>query len=299
MSPGLPPPTLGDVLFGPPDWTATGVCVALALGYAVCLVRLRRRGDRWPLRRTACWFGGVVVLYLAAGTAFSQYAMVLFSAHMGQHMILNMYAPVLMVLGAPLTLLLRALPVRPDGRGARRLLLRVLHSRFLAVVSSMPMALVFFVVSLFGLYFTPAFSVLMSTMPGHRLMQVHFLVTGYLFFWTIAGADPGPRRPPVPVRLAVLAPVNAAHAFFAVIVLFSGVILGQPYIGDVHPAWISLQHDQDIGGAIAAGTAEIPIAGTAVPLFLRWMGALQRRDTSGPSPLPALPADLRSHPERP
>lgn len=298
MTSDLPPPTLTRVLFGPPDWAASAVCAALALGYAVCLMRLWRRGDRWPRLRTVAWYGGIVVLFLATGTGFSRYAMVLFSAHMGQHMILNMYAPVLMALGAPATLLLRALPAHRDRRGARAIILRVLHSRVVGLVSSLPMALLFFVVSLFGLYFTPAFSVLMSTMLGHRLMEVHFLLTGYLFFWTIVGPDPGPRRPPVPVRIAVLAPVNAAHAFFAVIVLFSGVILGEPYLSEVHPLWISLHHDQDIGGAIAAGSAEVPIAGTAVPLFLRWMNGLQRRDARRPG-LPALPADLRSGPDRP
>jgi putative membrane protein len=274
----LPRPSASTILLGPPDWVGVGVCAVLALGYLAALWRLQLRGDRWPLRRTAAWLGGVVVLYLVVATGFSGYAMVLFSAHMAQHMVLTMYAPALLVLGAPATLLLRALPARGRGAAPRRVLVRLLHSRTLRVVSSLPMALALFVVSLFGLYFTPAFSFLMSSMPGHWLMQLHFLITGYLFFWTIAGADPGPRRPAEPVRLLVLLPINALHAFFAVIVIFSQVVLGQPYLGRVHPPWISLLHDQAIGGAIAAGTAEVPIAGIAIPLFLRWLSDLQRRD---------------------
>ena len=43
----------------------------------------------------------------------------MFSAHMAQHMILGMLVPILLVLGAPVTLALRALPPagpnRPPG----------------------------------------------------------------------------------------------------------------------------------------------------------------------------------------
>jgi cytochrome c oxidase assembly factor CtaG len=299
----LPRPSLGTVLLGPPDWVGVTVCAVLALAYLAAQWRLQWRGDSWPWRRTAAWLGGVVVLYLVTATGFSSYAMVLFSAHMAQHMVLSMYAPGLLVLGAPVTLLLRALPARGRGSGPRRALIRLLHTRTLRVVSSLPMAVALFVVSLFGLYFTPAFSFLMSSMVGHRVMQLHFLVTGYLFFWTIAGTDPGPRRPAEPIRLLTLLPVNALHAFFAVIVIFSQVVLGQPYLGRVHPPWISLLHDQAIGGAIAAGTAEVPIAGIAVPLFLRWMSDLQRRGRAGDRPATSYvaraPAPARRSPDAP
>jgi putative copper resistance protein D len=44
----------------------------------------------------------------------------MFSVHMGQHMILSMLVPILLVLGAPVTLALRALPAvgrsAPSGR---------------------------------------------------------------------------------------------------------------------------------------------------------------------------------------
>lgn len=55
--------------------------------------------------------------------------MELFSIHMIQHMVLNMLAPVFLVLGAPMTLLLRALPSGTGHRGRlRRGVLRLLQS---------------------------------------------------------------------------------------------------------------------------------------------------------------------------
>ncbi len=60
----------------------------------------------------------------------------LFSGHMVGHMVLSMVVPPLLVLGAPITLALRALPGRSDGsRGAREWLLAVVDSRYLRVVS--------------------------------------------------------------------------------------------------------------------------------------------------------------------
>lgn len=51
-----------------------------------------------------------------------------------------------------------------------------------------------FLTSLYGLYFTPAFDYLMSTMWGHNLMVLHFLAIGMLYFWGVMGVDPSPQQ---------------------------------------------------------------------------------------------------------
>src|SRR5690606_42144753 len=51
------------------------------------------------------------------------------------------------------------------------------------------------------LYFTPLY-VATTTRPGlHLFVHLHFVVAGYLFAWVVAGPDPAPDRPSVPVRL--------------------------------------------------------------------------------------------------
>src|SRR5690606_31035015 len=42
--------------------------------------------------------------------------------------------------------------------------------------------------------------------------HVHFLLSGYLFTWSIAGPDPAPHRPGMPMRLIVVFLATAAHA---------------------------------------------------------------------------------------
>ncbi|MGN6129587.1 MAG: cytochrome c oxidase assembly protein [Nocardioidaceae bacterium] len=289
----LPRPTWSNVLFAtPPHPTWLIVCAVAALAYVAAVYRLHRRGDRWPLSRTVLWLSGLATIYLVAGNGFARYAMVLFSAHMAQHMMLNMYTPILLVLGAPVTLALRALPAAGRGAAVRRTLVRILHSRVLAFLSSMPVAIFLFLVSLFGLYFTPLFSLLMSSEWGHVGMQVHFLITGYLFFWTIIGPDPGPRRPPPLARLVVILPVGAMHALFAVTVAFTHHIFGEPFISAVQPAWSSLRGDQALGGGIAGGLAELPMGSVAVVCFLQWFNPAEAKN---PSPID-LPVSERIAP---
>ena len=53
-------------------------------------------------------------------TGFDGYGMELFSVHMLQHMVINMLVPIFFVLGAPITLLLRALPAHGMGHAPKR-----------------------------------------------------------------------------------------------------------------------------------------------------------------------------------
>lgn len=284
--PNLPPLTLGRALWAAPaDWLVTALCLMASVAYLAGVYRLHRRGHRWPVRRTVLWLSGWVIIYLVSGGGFAGYGMVMFSAHMVQHMALTMYAPVLLVLGAPVTLLLRVLPARPSPTSPRKLLVLALHSRVLAFLSCMPMAVALFVFSLFGLYFTPLLSLLMSTMPGHELMQAHFLVTGYLFAWTFIGSDPGPRRPAeLPLAITIF-PLAAIHAFFAVMLTLSPRLLGEPFFGMVKPGWLSLWADQYAAGGLAGGMSEIPLLAIAAVLLLGWFRRLERRTPARARPL--------------
>lgn len=180
------------------SWTADGfalaVVVLLAAVYVAGLLALRRRGDRWPVGRTLAWAAGLLVFTWATAGGLGLYSHVLFSAHMGAHMLVGMLAPLLLVLGAPFTLALRTLPgPRVKGElGPRQLLLAVLHSRVARVLTHPVVAFVLFVGSLYALYFSPLYPALMRGHLGHTLMQLHFLLVGFLFFYVVLGVDPSP-----------------------------------------------------------------------------------------------------------
>ena len=251
-----------------------GVAAILAaVVYLAGVLRLRRRGDRWPMSQTLCWLGGCAGLLIVSSSGLKAYGSAMFSVHMVEHMSLNMFLPVLLVLGTPVTLALRALPPAGQGSppGPREWLLKLIHSRVTRFLAHPVVAFLLFVVSLYLVYFTPVFDTLTRYHWGHELMSIHFLVTGSLFFWVIIGDDPGPRRLPFLGRLGLLFAVMPFHAFFGIATMAMTGLIGETFYRYLSLPWLAdLNHDQWVGGAIAWASSEVPVIIVVVVLVAQW-----------------------------
>ncbi|MEU1785610.1 cytochrome c oxidase assembly protein [Streptomyces sparsogenes] len=274
----LPPFTLSRGLeFGGDSFFLVGCVVALGL-YGWGVARLARRGDRWPVGRTASFAVGVLTIALVMCTKLNDYGMVMFSVHMVQHMVVSMVAPILLLLGAPVTLTLRALPTAGRGRkGPRELLVALLHSRYIRVVSHPAFTIPMFIASLYGLYFTPLFDFLMESKAGHIAMMSHFLLVGLFFFWPIMGVDPGPHRPGYVMRMLELFAGMPFHAFFGIALMMAS----EPMVGtyDHPPASLGVDalSDQTAAGGIAWAFSEIPSVVVLVALLAQWYQSERRQ----------------------
>jgi cytochrome c oxidase assembly factor CtaG len=272
------PPTLARLLS--PHLDSVMLTFSLLAGglYLAGAVRLHRRGIGWPVLRTLSWLTGLGTVLLVTATGVGEYAMTLFSTHMLQHMVLTMLSPILLVLGAPVTLALRALkPAQRGQRGPREWVAAALHSRPTVVLTHPVVALGIYLGSLYGLYFTGIFSWLMGSHYGHVFMLVHFLASGYLFFWTIIGADPTPRPIPYPVRILDLLASMGVHAFFGVVVMMSTSLVAGGWYGRVAPSWLaSPLADQGTGGGIAWAFGEVPSVLTLLALMAQWIRSEER-----------------------
>jgi cytochrome c oxidase assembly factor CtaG len=274
------PPTWGRVFLPHLDaWSVLPVLALLGvLAYAVGLVRLRRSGVAWPWWRTASWVAGCLSLFAVTGTWLNGYSMVLFSVHMAQHMVLSMVAPLLMLLGRPVTLALRSLP---RGRGVagvpRALLLDALHSRVARFVSHPLFTLPLFLVSLYGVYFTPVFDALMGDPFGHQFMLAHFTVTGLLFFGPILAQDPWPRQVGHGGRMLELLIPMPLHAFFGVAIMMSSSLVVRTF-ADPPAGWgVDPLADQNTAGSIAWSFGEVPTVLVMLVVLASWMGSEDRR----------------------
>ena len=255
--------------------------LVLAGAYLIGVVRLRRRGDSWPPGRLVAWLFGCAALLFTTSSGVRAYGSAMFSVHMGEHMALNMFIPVFLVLGAPITLALRALAVAGTGHppGPREWLLWLVHSPVSRFLSHPATAFVLFVGSLYAVYFTPLFDTLVRYHWGHEFMTLHFLITGYLFFWGIIGIDPDPKRLPFIGRLGLLFAVMPFHAFFGIATMTMTSILGGTFYRSLDLPWLgSLADDQHLGGALAWGSSELPIIVVVVALVVQW--ARQDRRTA-------------------
>ncbi|MBY0443158.1 MAG: cytochrome c oxidase assembly protein [Mycobacteriaceae bacterium] len=255
------------------DTVVGAVAVVLAVSYLIGYVRLRRRGNSWPIGRLVSWLTGCGALLYASSSGVRAYGSAMFSVHMAEHMSMNMFIPVLLVLGGPVTLALRALPATSDQQrpGPREWLTWLLHSPVTAFLSHPITAFVFFVASPYIVYFTPLFNTLARYHWGHEFMAIHFLLTGYLFYWAIIGIDPGPRRLPYPARIGLLFAVMPFHAFFGIALMTMNSAVGGTFYQSVHLPWLaSIEADQHLGGAIAWTATEFPVIIVIVALAVQW-----------------------------
>lgn len=268
------PPTLTRILF---DWRFDLIfgtaAIVLAGLYVAGVVRLRRRGDRWQPGRMSSWLLGCLVLLFVTSSGVGRYMPAMFSMHMVVHMCLSMLVPILLALGAPVTLALRALPAagRGDPPGPREWLLAALHSRFSRLLTNPVVATVLFVAGFYGLYLSNLFDTTASSHAGHLLMNLHFLLSGYLFYWVVIGVDPTPRPIPPLAKLAVVFASLPLHAFFGVVLMGTRKVLGADYYRSLGFSWhTDLLGDQRLGGGIAWSAGEFPLVIVMLALLVQW-----------------------------
>jgi len=245
----------------------------LAIGlYLAGVVRLRRRGDAWPVMRTVSWVVGWLLFVYATNGVLGIYGRVAFSWHMTLHMLEAMVVPIFLVLGAPVTLALRTVRGRRDGTlGPREMVLALIHSRFLAVVGNPIFAAVLFFMSLVVFYWTGLFQLALQTHTGHLLMTAHFVLTGYLFAWVLVGVDPGPKRWSPALRLVVLFATISFHAFFGVAMISGTTLLGGDFFPTIAIPWVTDRlADQRYGGGVAWAIGELPSLVLALTVALQW-----------------------------
>lgn len=255
-----------DTFFAP-------LALAAVVLYLVGVRRLARRGDRWPWGRTAAWIIGCAGLFWATSGAPGAYGEVLFSMHMVQHMTIATAVPTFLVLGAPVTLALRALRGRGDGsRGPREWLLVVVHSRLLRLLGHPLVAGGLFVAGLVAFYYSPLFELSLRTPTGHVLMTVHFLAVGYLFANVIVGVDPGPRRPIYPLRILLVMVAFGFHAFFSVSLMSSDTVLAEDWFAALGRTWgNTLERDQYVGASLGWALGDYPLAILAGAVIWGWV----------------------------
>lgn len=261
-----------------PDSFWLPVALLAAGWYVGAVLRLRDRGDRWPLGRTVAWVGGWALFVWATSGAPGVYGRVLFSMHMVQHMTIATAVPTFLVLGAPVTLALRALTRRTDGsRGPREWLLGFVHSWPARILSSAPVAAALFVISLAAFYYSSLFELALRSHTAHLLMTFHFVLTGYLLANSVVGIDPGPRRLAHPFRVLVILVTFGFHALFSVSLMATQQVLAPTWFGVLDRSWgRTLLDDQYLGASLGWALGDYPLAILGVALIVSWVKADRR-----------------------
>jgi putative membrane protein len=147
-----------------------------------------RRVARWPRSRSVAFAAGLVLL--VALTAPLERSL---SAHMGQHLLLGLAAPLCLAAGAPVRLALGALR---DPRP----LARVLHALPLRPAVGWGA----FTAAMLGTHLTGVYELALRDPLVHALEHVAYVGAGLAFWAPLVAVDPLPHRPGPAARLAWL-----------------------------------------------------------------------------------------------
>ncbi|MDY6811771.1 MAG: cytochrome c oxidase assembly protein, partial [Actinomycetota bacterium] len=175
--------------------------------------------------------------------------------------------------GGPVTLALRALP--PAGRGnppgPREWIQSAIHSPPSRFLTHPAISAVIFVGSFYLLYLSGLFEAIVPYHAAHLLMNVHFIVSGYLFYWLVIGIDPAPRQVTPVAKLGIVMGSLPFHAFFGVALMMTGTVIAESYYRGLNLPWdYTLFDDQRVGGGIAWATGEIPLVVIMLALLVQW-----------------------------
>ena len=243
-----PAPTFPQLLF---EWRLEPVVLlSLAIAATAWVILLRHvaakhPGHPHPTWRSAAFLAGLGILALALTSPIEAYEGALFSVHMLQHMLLELIAAPLLLLGAPATLALRA--ASPPTRG---LLLAVLHSRVVTVLSFPLLAWVLFAAVNWGWHFSTLYDQALETPWLHDVQHLTFLGAALLFWWPVVGADPARWRLPHPVRLFYLFLAMPQNSFLGIALMSAPAALYPHYLTNLRAWGPTPAVDQSVGGML-------------------------------------------------
>jgi putative copper resistance protein D len=265
------------------EWSLDPVPFALAVIsgwlYVSGVRRLAARGRAWRVSRSLAFGAGLATLLVATQSGLAAYDTVLFSAHAVQHLLLGMVAPLLLVLGAPMTLALQA-----AHRPTQRWLIGVFKHPVIRLLTHPITAWLLFGTSMFGLYLTGLYELSLRNGVFHAWVHLHFVVVGALFAEAVIGVDPGwwgaRRSNPLgyPARLLLVVLLVPFHAVLGLALLSTDHAVAADWYVGVGRTWgTSPLTDQRTGAAIMWGIGDLLGVLLAGIVLYQWMRADERQ----------------------
>jgi putative membrane protein len=281
-----PPPVPGELASAWASEPVVVVAVVLAgLLYARGVRGIWHRsgvGRGVGVARAASFAAGLAAVLVAVASPLDALSAALFSAHMGQHLLLVLVAAPLLVLGSPLLAFSRA--VRPGGRRAlgrlERAVGRLGGGR--GGVAWMLGVWALNTVVLWAWHAPVLYEAAVRNPLVHTLEHVTLLGAALVFWWTVVDmrrrASPG-----IAVLGIFLASVQSVA--LAALIAFSSEPWYAVHAGHTAPWGLSPLEDQQLAGVLmwVPGGAVHLVAGAAV--FASW---LSRGDRGPSGPAPAL-----------
>ncbi len=252
-----------DFLLSAWDWKPSVLigCAALSLAY------IRAAGFRFS-RRTAAWFTGVLLIFIALVSPVDELAdRYLFCVHMAKHIVFVLIAPALLLLGAP------------EGP-FRRILRRKRIASLEQWLRTPAIAWAAGVGAMAFWHIPPVFNAALSSEPLHIIEHLTLLAAGVIYWWPLLSPVPECRMRPVPQAAGYLFTSCLACTIIGVLITFAPNLLYPAYASPPDPfgflpvireQWgISAAMDQSIGGLLMWVPGCLVYLTAIMAMFARW-----------------------------
>ncbi|MED4532881.1 cytochrome c oxidase assembly protein [Metabacillus fastidiosus] len=178
--------------------------------YLLAAVISNRRYRKWPLFRIVYATLGILCAIISVAGPLADLAHTDFTSHMLSHLLLGMLAPLLIALSAPMTLLLRTIPITL----ARRFTY-ILKSKPVRIISDPSITSLLNIGGLWILYTTNLYSMMHGNTALHLFIHVHIFIVGYLFTISMIFIDPMPYRTSYMYRSIIFVIALAGHGILS------------------------------------------------------------------------------------
>jgi putative copper resistance protein D len=189
---------------------------------------------------------------------------------MVQHLLLTMVAAPLLVLGAPVTLGLRA--SSPAFR--HRWLLPLLRSWPVRLLSVPVVSWAQFALVLWASHFSPLYEAAVRSDGVHALEHLLYVASAVLFWSPVVGIDPSPKRLTHPARLLYLFLAMPQASFLGLAMWGATRVLYPSYQAALGPA--AALDDQHLAGTIMGSAGMLVMVPALGLVFLDWLQREER-----------------------
>ena len=268
---------------GPPAWTfdrvftmwqAEPVVLAIAVlgtaGYLLGMLRMHREGAAWRQGRTVAFVLGMALWVFTCCSGLGVYEKVVFTDRALQSVLLLMVVPLLLAMGAPVTVLVEAAP-----RNFRAWMRAALRGRVSQVLMFPLVSTVMLMVPPWLLFFSPWLKLSLTTDSWNYLFHVSFVLFGLAYFWPRLQIDPVGRKYPPLLGIVITIAEVLCDAALGFVLVFGGHLLVPDYWAQLHRPWgLSPLADQSWGGAVLWGLGDI----AGVPFLVALIVSVIRED---------------------
>ena len=258
-------------------------CIALlAVGYAVGVARLWRRGGQAGGAvggRALAFAGGGAILAVALLPPVDRLTTQLFAMQIGQYLLLTTVIPPLLILGEPGAALLAALPTR-RADALRAWWERHPPARRLWEFATLPPVVAALDIALLLAWYQPRpFDAALASGALHLGEQLSILLAALLFWWTVRHPEARPALAHGRVLVSFVAASLASAAFGLILFLAHTPWYG--IYGDSAAAWsMTALGDQQVGGIMLGVAPELIDLIAGLLLVWGWIQAQERRATA-------------------